>query len=274
MRELTAEELSRIKEISLEMLVDFDKFCKENNIEYMISFGTALGAVRHGGFIPWDDDVDVDVHIDDYAKLVKAWFKNGDKEKYFLQTKKTDPYILFPFYRLRKNGTTWTDDGCEKIPIHWGIPIDIFPIYNSSSNPHFFKLQRKIFKKARKCCGCAWKSFDGSRKTRAIKKTSTLFWLWLLKITSDLCKKSNAVYYPYGTGGRCKGKIDDFFPAKPIMFEGVELMGPANPHGYLEWQYGDYMTPPPEDKREGHSVGVLDFENDSEKYTGVLIRNK
>lgn len=125
------------------MLIYFDKFCKKHNLEYVISFGTALGAVRHGGFIPWDDDVDVDMPVKDYERFAKIWFKEGDKENYFLQTKKTDSCISMPFYRLRKNNTASILPGCENIPIHWGLPIDIFPLYNTPQNA-FLKNVKKI----------------------------------------------------------------------------------------------------------------------------------
>ena len=82
----------------LKMLIDFDEICRSLNIKYWLSSGTLLGAVRHGGFIPWDDDVDVDMTRDDYKKLVKS-FKETDK--YALQTSQNDPYYFWPYAKLR-----------------------------------------------------------------------------------------------------------------------------------------------------------------------------
>lgn len=261
---------SKIKEISLEILKDFDKFCKENNLEYMISYGTALGAVRHGGFIPWDDDIDVNMPIEDYEKLVKAWKKNGDKNKYFLQTKRTDPNICRPFYRLRLNGTTWTEPGYETYPIHWGLPLDIFPVYHISENKKLQYIQTKLFELAMTFCTQPWfmRKFSGFKYT--MNYFLTLVFLNAVYCMSCLCKKSSLVFDQ--THIRNK-KL--YFPSNKIKFEDSYFSGPADAHAYLTVQYGeDYMDPPPENKKRGHPEGIIDLENDSEKYTGVRIRNK
>ncbi len=264
----------RIKEISVEILVDFDEFCKKNNLNYMLSFGTALGAVRHKGFIPWDDDVDVDMPIEDYLRLEKIWSKCGNKQKYFLQTKRTDPLVPVPFYRLRLNNTTWTEPNYEKYPIHSGIPIDIFAVYHKPNSKVLTKFQHLFDSLSQQFCSYPWRNKKTSGISVVVSNLLCRFFAKLTSIISDFSKNSELVFYPYGTAQRIYGEKKYMFPVKEIEFEGIKFKGPANPHEYLSWQYGDYMTPPPESDREGHPEGIIDLENDSSKYNGVLIRNK
>lgn len=265
----------RIKEISVEILIDFDKFCKEHNLEYRISFGTLLGAVRHKGFIPWDDDIDVDMPIDDYIRFGKLWLKYGDKEKYFLQTKKTDPKIPCPFYRLRLNNTTWSEPNHETFPIHWGIPLDIFPVYNLPKNKKLRKLQRRLNSRALRLCEYDWNHLNASRLASWFYRQLTLMCLYGVRLISSFSESTHDIYYAYGYVNRREWKKEWMYPSKPIMFEGIELQSYPDPYAYLEWQYGeDYMTPPPEDQRQGHIVAIIDLEHDGEYYTKCLRRNK
>ena len=96
--------IEQIHEVDIETLKKLDCFFTENNIIYTASRGTALGAARHKGFIPWDDDVDLDMHVDDMRKLAKLWKKKG-LPGFFLQNKWTDPNVPWPHWRIRKKGT-------------------------------------------------------------------------------------------------------------------------------------------------------------------------
>lgn len=274
MEKMTSQQLREIKKISLDMLVYFDDFCKTHNLEYAVSYGTVLGAVRHGGFIPWDDDVDVDMPAEDYHRFVKLWGRFGDKENYFLQTKKTNPHIECSFHRLRKNGTSWIDPGCEKMPLHWGIPIDIFPVYNLPDNRCLRKIQRKLRKYSMKWCSFAWNNLGAPKIKMWFYKELTLLSLWALKVISDIGQKSGKIYIIWNSEKKREVEKDLIFPTKPILFEGIELQGPRQAEKYLEWTYGDWMTPPSEEDREGHVIGILDLQKDSSEYTGYFVRNK
>ena len=90
---LTQEQLRKLQLTELELLVEFDRICRKNNIVYILGYGTMLGAVRHKGFIPWDDDVDVFLMRDEYERFCDACEKDLDKEKFFLQNWETDIYF-------------------------------------------------------------------------------------------------------------------------------------------------------------------------------------
>lgn len=255
MRTITDEELKKIKEISLEMLKDFDAFCGENGLDYFVSCGSALGAVRHGGFIPWDDDVDVDMPVESYHKLVRVWKTKGMKEKYFLQTKKTDPDLPYPFYRIRRNGTTWSDDNCEKLKIHWGLPIDIFPVWHAPKNKFLQKLQYRCHGYGDYYSTFAFRNPEASVFKKHIFYLLTLVLYRFVDFFSFISKNSGLSYSPNDTSVIKDNPVhisqDIRLPAKDILFEGITLKGPNKPDEYLTWKYGDYMTPPDESQRGG-----------------------
>ena len=123
--EITGDLLKRIQTINLEMLMEIDRICRKNNIKYSIMYGTLLGAVRHGGFIPWDDDCDVVFRRYEYEKFFEACKKDLDTDKFFLQDHRTDSGYLFGYGKLRRNGTVFKRTGQEHIRQHGGLFIDL-----------------------------------------------------------------------------------------------------------------------------------------------------
>lgn len=95
--EITKDLLEKLQKVELEMLIEVDRICRKNNIKYSIMYGTLLGAVRNGGFIPWDDDCDVVFKRDEYEKFFEACKKDLDTSKFFLQEHRTDPNYLFGY---------------------------------------------------------------------------------------------------------------------------------------------------------------------------------
>lgn len=124
--EITGDLLKKIQTIDLEMLMEIDRICRKNNIKYSIMYGTLLGAVRHGGFIPWDDDCDVVFRRDEYEKFFEACKKDLDTEKFFLQDHRTDSGYLFGYGKLRRNDTVFKRTGQEHIRQYGGLFIDLF----------------------------------------------------------------------------------------------------------------------------------------------------
>lgn len=118
--------MNDLQKCELEILKEFDRVCKMNNLNYSLGSGTMLGAVRHKGFIPWDDDIDVLMPANDYKKFCKIAPK-AFSEKFFLQTSYTDSWYA-SFSKVRMNGTTAIEKGFENCRFHQGVWIDIFPI--------------------------------------------------------------------------------------------------------------------------------------------------
>lgn len=144
---LTADQLRRIQLVELDILLELDRVCRKHQIDYFLCGGTLLGAVRHGGFIPWDDDVDVGFLREDYETFCEVFPKETENSKYFLQTWKSDPYYLWNYGKIRRLGTEYVRVGQEHMKYRTGISIDVFPY---DYLPIDGELQREILAKAYK----------------------------------------------------------------------------------------------------------------------------
>ena len=120
------ENIKEMQKIELEMLLEVDRICKKFNIRYFLIAGTLLGAIRHKGFIPWDDDIDIIIPLNDYIKFCKVAEKELNKN-YFLQNYKTD-FTAMWYTKIRKNNTTAIQANHKNKLHHQGIWIDIFPL--------------------------------------------------------------------------------------------------------------------------------------------------
>ena len=112
--------LRRLQQTEFEILKEFDRICKKHNIQYFLDSGTALGAARHKGFIPWDDDIDVGMLRSDYEHFLEICPKELE-QKYFLQTIETDPGCPCLFAKIRKNGTIYQENEKHRIKIEFCI---------------------------------------------------------------------------------------------------------------------------------------------------------
>ncbi|MGN7147503.1 LicD family protein [Arthrobacter sp. SAFR-179] len=123
---ITDGELKALHEKQLSILVEIERICRSNGINYFAIAGTLLGAVRHKGFIPWDDDIDLGMLRSDYERFV-ACAKNDLGEDYFLQTWHTDPAFGLPMAKIRLQGTKLVEAASANVACHQGIFVDIFP---------------------------------------------------------------------------------------------------------------------------------------------------
>lgn len=143
MESLSNDKTKELQLIEIELLRVFIESCQKLSLKYYVIGGTLLGTVRHNGFIPWDDDVDVAMCRDDYEKWLKEAPKLIDSDKYFIQNNHSDRYFPANFTKLRKNESTFIELPVKKLDIHHGIFIDIFPLdYYPEKNLLFLILKR------------------------------------------------------------------------------------------------------------------------------------
>ena len=139
--ELSGEELRKLQLVEYELICEVDRICKKNNIQYTLYAGTLLGAVRHQGFIPWDDDADIAFLPEEYEKFFEACKRDLNTEKFFLQDYRTDEYYRWGYAKLRRNNSAFIREGQEHMKYHNGICIDLFSLYSVPDN----RLLRKIY---------------------------------------------------------------------------------------------------------------------------------
>lgn len=138
------EILRRIQLIELEMLREVDRICRKNGLKYVLYSGTLLGAVRHGGFVPWDDDIDVAMLYEDYIRFIEVAPKEWDTEKFFLKTQETDKDCNIVFAQIKRKNTVYCREGRETSDTHPGVFLDIIPFFNGSSSRIVHVIQHKI----------------------------------------------------------------------------------------------------------------------------------
>ena len=275
--EITTSNLKRLQEIELEILKEFDRICKNNNLDYFLDSGTAIGAVRHGGFIPWDDDLDVGMIREDYERFLRIAPKEL-KPLYFLQTTQTDPKCPCLFAKIRKNGTIYQENDKLGMKMHMGIWIDIFP-FDFISDDEIE--QKKIISKAKR-----YRNLFMIKKIPHIHPYNEGFkLLYLLKLVArkvvhiilqivpdkHYLNKMNqlidegkdkrdyltCLYYHNPIVWRA----DKIIPVTKAEFEGFEFSFVNDADYYLKMQYGNYMELPPVEKRTGHKPLFISYED-------------
>lgn len=253
--------LSEIKCIELNILKHFDKFCRENKIQYFLTYGTLLGAIRYKGFIPWDDDVDVLVPRNDYNRLLNLF---RDDEQYKLFAFEKNSQFLFPFAKLC-DMTTSKIEPCQGIAA--GVDIDIFPLDSWDDNLKKAKREAKSIAKDMACLGWS-KTKDTSSKSfvkHAVKSIIVPFFhmcgspYFIKKIIKKATKKNTGTKYSgckawcvYGERDIVSSSV--FSEPIEIEFEGETFFAPVGYDNYLTSIYGDYLPEPPKEKQKTHHV--------------------
>ena len=176
-------DLRKLQLVELEMLKDVVSFCEKNDIQYFLSDGTLIGAARHQGFIPWDDDIDICMDYKNFKKFNKLAAKDFDK-KYFVQNYKTERKYPFPWTKIRINSTTSMERHLNNYDIHFGICMDILVLNGISDNKFRRKLQVKSAKLQRDLLK-KYYYLEGDIKFDSKKKQIMYMVKTLLKLESE-----------------------------------------------------------------------------------------
>ena len=220
----------------VEMLKYFDELCQKHDIKYWLSSGNCLGVARHGGFIPWDDDIDVEMLREDYLKLEKVFRETDD---YVLQTWKNDEGYFLPFAKMRDKHSFIDEGTFDRNYKYRGVYIDVFSL--ERSNIFAYKV----------CAKVADIILNRSINKSYLKFTKKIIFLLVFVFRKlFLLLPNKELRHTYGTRMwhlRVRN-INDIFPLKRCLFEGIEVNVPNNLDSYLRKIYGDYMQMPSEDK--------------------------
>lgn len=241
----------------LEIMKYIDNLCRENSIDYYIMGGTALGAVRHGGFIPWDDDLDIFMTPSQYAKF-KSVFEKQNSTEYVLQEWKTTPNYL-EYAKVRLNGTTFIEE-CYKDckDMHHGIYVDIMILHKVPDSKF---IQKLVYLESKFVTLYALSQRNWNPKTKTQKMVLKSLKFMPCKLMAKIAykhiykydeSKEKFKYCYWITPAKFKnGLFDKSFFENPvdIPFEDTCFFGSKKIKEYLEYRYGDYMKLPPEETR-------------------------
>lgn len=271
--------MNELQKVELDLFRCFAETCERLNLNYFLVCGSALGAARHGGFIPWDDDMDVGMYREDYNKfmeLAPAILPEG----IFLQNYKSDPEFPYIFAKLRNSNTTYVEKLLSNFNINHGVYMDIFPLDGYPEDP---SEQAKLASMKR---NFRRKLFCGFRMPRELKAAALAFVLRVCgchKRTAKTLLKYEALISQYRVSdskricshGTWYGERD-YIPAEyygngtDAIYEGIKVRVPEMLDEYLTYLYGDWRKFPAPEKQKGtHQHEICDTER---PYTVYLAK--
>lgn len=267
--------LKELQEKEVEMFKILIDVCERMNIRYYLIGGTLLGAVRHKGFIPWDDDIDIGMMRPDFEKFTHEAQKLFP-DNYFVQTYETDPGYSRNFAKLRNSNTTFIESNNKKSSFNQGIYIDIFPLdyYPESAFSAKWLNLRKDFYMAK-----ISEAFDlGNLQEGIAKRWSRKIIRRIVPSVQLALKKRDAVFksvknsklianYEGNWGMKEVVPAEWFGNGIELEFEGMKVRGVKNYDAYLRHVYGNYMELPPVEKRvTHHETHIIDLHQSYKKY--------
>ena len=270
--------LRKVQLAQLKIAKEIKRICDKNNIDYILDSGTLLGAVRHKGFIPWDDDMDIAMTRENYERFIEA-AKTDLGEEFFLQTWETDKNYPMPFAKIRLNGTRYIENVFEKAEMHQGIYVDVFPydVWPAKKSQKKKLWRKRLFVQSQIMMKCHYMKFKSDKAWKYFLKAIMFTFIKFLSLFHS--KQSLIKKYENTAAKFNKLKSDEVFEQTvnfkfgywvipstcfekmvELPFEDEVFKCSENYDEYLSKVYGDYMTPPPEDKRlKGHQIIEVDF---------------
>lgn len=265
-----------LKRKELDMLKLFISICDDNNLLYFAVGGTCLGAIRHKGFIPWDDDIDVALPRPDYDKFIKI-AQGLMPKNYFLQTHNTDKDYRNDFAKIRDSSTTFIESSATKLKINHGVAIDIFPIDGTPADKKEIDSLRKHKTRVKRYVAKDLVLANRPLSKKVICKVASLLCHFSTsKMLNKLENRYRQFHYEtsdivichggaWGDKERCPKA--QYGKGVFVDFEGIKVRVPEKYDEYLTQKYGDYMTPPPESQRKPHHYSdVIDPDNSYRLY--------
>lgn len=274
---LSEEDSKAQKALLLDMYKDIAYLCDKHELVYMMGGGTCLGAVRHKGYIPWDDDLDIMMPRASYEKLIQLLAEGALGEKYEYDAPNAKKDCKNPFLKIYRKNTLDIEITSETVPGPKGIFIDVFPMDYAPNNNVIRKIKGAISDFLQAVCSCVlyteypskrYKEFmmktdEGKKRYRQRMFLGHLFgviphrkWVYWFDQLNANSKKSSYLTIPTGRK-HYMGEtqlVEVFIPEQKGMFEGIEVNLPFNYDVYLSSLYGNYMQVPPVEKRERHFV--------------------
>lgn len=275
------EILRKVQNLEFFVLKEIKRICEKNDIPYLLIAGTLIGAVRHKGFIPWDDDIDVGMLRQDFDRFIIACKKDLDSTKWFLQIPENESTSAdYGIARLRLNGTKFILESRKNVKCHDGFFVEIFPYDNIPDSKLCAKLYVNFFAVLKRIVAIR-KGYGSNPRTLyarlAISVAKVIFKPFKTETLEKWLKK-----YPYKYSKKCtkqvapltEGYVHEHHDYKTLVeltkgiFEGEEFPIPVDYDKFLTEQYGDYMTcPPVEEQVNHHKIIDINFGiYETEKY--------
>lgn len=272
------ETLKKLQSLELEMLEDFLSLCEKYRLRCFGIGGTGIGALRHGGFIPWDDDIDLAFPREDYEQFCRLVQEEMGDKYAILSAETVENYPLFTA-RMMRRGTTFREYSMKDVDCEFGIFLDLYAYDNVPDNDFLMKFQAIevwIISKLLILCSIPRPHlFYTGAKAKLIYAACGIAHrlLCALHISKRglylagkrACTRYNGVrtkrlaYLPEARPFTSMIKRSDLYPLKKLPFEHLKLYFPHDMHEMLYAYYGDYMQLPPEEKRYNHCPYQLDF---------------
>lgn len=274
--------IQQVQEKLLDILLYFARFCEENHLRFVLAGGTCLGAVRHGGFIPWDDDVDVFMLREDYEKLQDLWEAKADLSRYACVRSDDKVNIHHSATEIKDNNTTFINKHSVNSDIHQGLMIDVIPI--DAVAPGKLSRLRQMVNSMIFCCFNFQRLpehksklfYYATKLALGVVRSDRLRYLLWKHAENQIAKyagKDCPMVASFVEGATIMRQVfpREWFTSPGYLdFEGHRMPVPADADAYLRISYGDYMNlPPVEERVYRHNAVFIDLNHSYKQYKGI-----